>query len=42
MRATIYARYSSENQRRESIEDQVSACRRMAAENKFSVLEDQI
>ena len=35
MRAAIYARYSSENQRPESIEDQVSACRRMAAEKQF-------
>jgi len=36
MRAAIYARYSSENQRPESIEDQISACRRLAAERKFS------
>jgi len=28
MLAAIYARYSSENQRPESIEDQAAACRR--------------
>ena len=42
MRIAIYARYSSENQRPESIEDQVSACRRLAAERGFTVLEDHI
>lgn len=42
MRAAIYARYSSENQRPESIEDQVGACRRLAAERGFVILEDQI
>ena len=42
MRAAIYARYSSENQRPESIEDQVSACRRMAAENNFTIAENHI
>jgi site-specific DNA recombinase len=42
MRAAIYARYSSENQRPESIEDQISACRRLAAERSFSVLDDHI
>ena len=31
MRAAIYARYSSENQRPESIDDQGGACRRFAA-----------
>ena len=30
MAAAIYARYSSENQRPESIDDQVSACRKLA------------
>ena len=38
MRAAIYARYSSENQRPESIEDQISFCRRFATENGFTVL----
>jgi len=42
MRAAIYARYSSENQRPESIEDQVAACRRLAGQRGFSVLEDHI
>src|SRR6266852_5209655 len=30
MRAAIYARYSSDNQRPESIDDQVRACRELA------------
>ncbi len=42
MRAAIYARYSSENQRPESIEDQITACRRLASQRGFSVLEDHI
>ena len=42
MRAAIYARYSSENQRPESIEDQVRACRVSAAKRNFVVLEDHI
>lgn len=42
MRAAIYARYSSENQRPESIEDQVAACRRLAAERGFTVLDGHI
>jgi len=42
MRAAIYARYSSENQRPESIEDQVGACRRLASERGFRVLEDHV
>ena len=40
MRAAIYARYSSENQRPESIEDQISSCRRFATDNGFTVLKD--
>ena len=40
MRAAIYARYSSENQRPESIDDQVSACRKLAHERGY-VIEDQ-
>ena len=31
MRAVIYARYSSENQRAASIEDQLEICRRYVA-----------
>jgi site-specific DNA recombinase len=42
MRAAIYARYSSENQRPESIEDQIGACRRLASERGFRVLEDHV
>jgi site-specific DNA recombinase len=42
MRAAIYARYSSENQRPESIEDQISACRRLASERGFRVLEEHV
>ena len=42
MRAAIYARYSSENQRPESLQDQVSSCHRLAAERGFVVLEDHI
>jgi Recombinase zinc beta ribbon domain len=36
MLAAIYARYGSENQRPESIEDQVTACRRLAGQRGFS------
>ena len=42
MRAAIYARYSSENQRPESIEDQIGSCRGFAGERGFAVLEDHI
>lgn len=37
MRAAIYARYSSENQRPESIEDQVRSCRELAAQHGLTV-----
>jgi DNA invertase Pin-like site-specific DNA recombinase len=37
MRAAIYARYSSENQRPESIEDQISACRKLASERGYVI-----
>jgi site-specific DNA recombinase len=37
MRAAIYPRYSSENQREESIEDQIEVCRRYAARLGFEV-----
>jgi site-specific DNA recombinase len=37
MRTAIYARYSSENQRPESIDDQVSSCKRLAAARGFTV-----
>ena len=42
MRAAIYARYSSENQRPESIEDQVRSCRELAARHGFTVSSDHI
>lgn len=42
MHTAIYARYSSENQRPESIEDQIAACRRLAAERGFTVVADHI
>ena len=41
-RAAIYARYSSESQRSESIEDQLLACRRMAEIKGFIVLDPHI
>jgi site-specific DNA recombinase len=37
VRAAIYARYSSENQRPESIEDQISACRRLARDRDYVI-----
>ncbi len=42
MRAAIYDRYSSENQRPESIEDQVSACRRLAKERGFEISDEDV
>lgn len=42
MRAAIYARYSSENQRPESIEDQVSACRKLAATQSYVIADEHI
>lgn len=42
MRAAIYARYSSENQRPESIDDQVSACRKLAVVKGYVVEDCQI
>ena len=42
MLAAIYARYSSENQRPESIEDQVAACRRLAGQRGFTIAEDHV
>src|SRR5215471_19834831 len=37
MKVAIYARYSSENQRPESIEDQIRGCEELAAERGYSV-----
>src|ERR1017187_4761365 len=42
VRAAIYARYSSENQRPESIADQVASCRRFAAERGFEVPDEHV
>lgn len=42
MRAAIYARYSSENQRPESIDDQISSCRKLALERGFTILDDHV
>ena len=42
MRASIYARYSSQNQREESIEDQIAACRGSAAARGFTVLDAHV
>ncbi len=42
MRCAIYARYSSDMQRQESIEDQIRNCRRFAESRGWTVLEDHI
>jgi site-specific DNA recombinase len=42
MAAAIYARYSSENQRPESIDDQVSACRKLAKLRSLTISDDHI
>ena len=42
MRAAVYARYSSENQRPESIADQVASCRRLASERGFEVSDEHV
>ena len=39
MRAVIYARYSSENQREASIDDQIEICRRYAEARGWTVTE---
>ncbi len=39
MRAVVYARYSSENQREASIEDQVEVCRRYAAAQGWTIVD---
>jgi DNA invertase Pin-like site-specific DNA recombinase len=40
VKAAIYARYSSENQRPESIDDQISACRKFAREHGYTVSDE--
>jgi hypothetical protein len=42
MRAAVYARFSSENQREQSIEDQVRVCGTFAAREQITVLESHI
>src|SRR4051812_29470202 len=42
MKVAIYARYSSENQRQESIEDQVRVCKGFAQREGFTVLDNHI
>ena len=42
MRFAVYARFSSENQRPTSIDDQVLSCRRFARERGFLILDDHI
>ena len=42
MKAAIYARYSSDNQRPESIEDQVRACRELAAARGCSIADEHV
>ena len=38
MRAVVYARYSSENQRDASIEDQIEVCRRYIQQQQWTLL----
>ena len=40
MNAVIYARYSSHNQREESIEGQLRKCREFADKNGFTIIEE--
>ena len=42
MKAAIYARYSSENQRPQSIDDQISTCRKLALTKGFPIDEKHI
>jgi DNA invertase Pin-like site-specific DNA recombinase len=42
VKAAIYARYSSENQRPESIEDQILACRKLARERDLQIDDQHI
>jgi site-specific DNA recombinase len=42
MAAAIYARYISENQRPESIDDQVSACRKLAKQRSLTIPDEHI
>ena len=42
MKAAIYARYSSENQRPESITDQVESCRKLAAARGYEISSEHV
>ena len=42
MKAVIYARYSSDNQREESIEGQIRDCRAYAEYNGITIIEEYI
>ena len=42
MRASLYARYSSENQSQTSIEDQVRVCRRYIQDHEMTVADHHI
>ena len=42
MRAAIYARFSSENQREQSIDDQIRVCKEYANKNDVTILENHI
>lgn len=42
MRAAVYARFSSENQREQSIEDQVRVCREFAKRDGITILEERV
>ena len=42
MKAAIYARYSSENQKEQSIDDQVRVCREYAKKSSIQILEEHI
>ena len=42
MRAAVYARFSSENQREQSIEDQIRVCREFAKRDGITILDNHI
>ena len=42
MRAAVYARFSSENQREQSIDDQIRVCREFAARDGITILDNHI
>ena len=42
MRAAVYARFSSENQREQSIDDQIRVCKTFADRDGITVLENHI